>query len=163
MTSKAKKKEYNQQYWLKNREHLRKASKEWYYKNKERTRQYRIENKEHIREKELKYHKKNKDKLLSYDKAYCKKNRKKILKRRWKNTPQQMQTRKTLGYAVSSGKIFKPNKCKKCGKKFPKKKIHGHHFNYSKPLEVFWLCQKCHYSLHQYLEIIKEAKSEVTI
>jgi hypothetical protein len=46
--------------------------------------------------------------------------------------------------ALKFGKIKRPSICSKCGKEC---KPAGHHPDYSKPLEVVWLCRKCH-SLH---------------
>src|SRR5208282_918645 len=51
--------------------------------------------------------------------------------------------------AIKSGRLVRPDKCGKCG--CPDKPgsdgrttIHAHHHDYSKPLEVEWLCAKCH-------------------
>ena len=44
------------------------------------------------------------------------------------------------------GVIERSNKCSICGSK---KKIEGHHGDYNKPLDVMWLCRKCHLSLHK--------------
>lgn len=45
---------------------------------------------------------------------------------------------------VKRGKIVKPDACEWC--KSPEK-IEAHHPDYSKPLEVIWLCRSCH-TLH---------------
>ena len=50
--------------------------------------------------------------------------------------------------AVKSGKL-KRKPCKFC--KNPK--VHAHHEDYTKPLEVVWLCNSCHRKVH--LGIIK--------
>jgi len=50
-----------------------------------------------------------------------------------------------LRYAVKKGTIIKPDKCPKCGA--TDRYIHGHHEDYSKPLEVDWMCFKCHREL----------------
>ena len=50
--------------------------------------------------------------------------------------------------AVRRGHMKKPNKCSKCGVILPLNKIHGHHEDYSKPLEVIWLCAGCHNAIH---------------
>lgn len=47
--------------------------------------------------------------------------------------------------AVKAGKIVKPNHCSNCRKEAP---LQGHHEDYSKPLEVQWLCDSCHKHTH---------------
>ncbi len=47
--------------------------------------------------------------------------------------------------AVAKGELFRPDVCEKCGEPpRGKSKIHAHHADYSKPLDVEWLCAKCH-------------------
>jgi len=55
----------------------------------------------------------------------------------------------TLERAITTRKIKKPNRCSSCGGKRVSTEIHGHHEDYSKPLDVMWLCTACHASLHQ--------------
>lgn len=49
--------------------------------------------------------------------------------------------------AIRSGKLFKPEVCECCGSK--PKRIHGHHDDYFKPLDVRWLCPGCHAAWHK--------------
>lgn len=55
--------------------------------------------------------------------------------------PEREKAKKLVRTAVLKGKLIKPDKCSKCGNKG---KVEAHHENYSKPLEVVWLCKKCH-------------------
>jgi hypothetical protein len=43
--------------------------------------------------------------------------------------------------AIQKGKLIRPNACSECAKAC---KPQGHHEDYSKPLEVIWLCVTCH-------------------
>lgn len=43
--------------------------------------------------------------------------------------------------ALDNGILVRPNKCSNCGKAC---NPDGHHKDYAKPLEVEWLCGKCH-------------------
>jgi hypothetical protein len=52
--------------------------------------------------------------------------------------------------AIRYGKMTKPSSCSNCGTK--KARIEGHHEDYSKPLEVIWLCKKCHYEADKALK-----------
>lgn len=51
-----------------------------------------------------------------------------------------------LDYAILHNKIIRPDECSVCHKKcIP----HGHHFDYTKPLEVIWVCPACHSQIHR--------------
>jgi len=52
-----------------------------------------------------------------------------------------------LGNAVKNGKKDKPNECSICGR--PHHRIHGHHDDYTKPLDVIWCCPQCHADIHR--------------
>lgn len=73
---------------------------------------------------------------------------KKIAKQRH---PKKVRAREAVFSALRSGKLHKPNHCEDCKKRFSKNKIEGHHEDYDKPLEVIWLCRKCHRKLHRKL------------
>lgn len=51
-------------------------------------------------------------------------------------------------YAVKSGKLHKPTECSRCWREFPKTRIHAHHDDYTKPLDVKWYCGPCHATVH---------------
>ncbi|MCK5601035.1 hypothetical protein KAR91_04145 [Candidatus Pacearchaeota archaeon] len=50
-----------------------------------------------------------------------------------------------LHNALRRGEIEKPLRCEKCNRKH---KLTAHHEDYSKPLEVEWLCYECHGQRH---------------
>lgn len=65
--------------------------------------------------------------------------------RAWeKRNPHKKKSNNTLHGAIRSGKIIRLP-CEVCGNK----KSEGHHFDYSKPLEVRWLCRKHHGEVHR--------------
>lgn len=55
--------------------------------------------------------------------------------------------------ALYNGTLVRPKSCEKCGCEGSCKNgaslIQAHHDDYNKPLEVKWLCRKCHYDWHQ--------------
>lgn len=59
------------------------------------------------------------------------------------------KARRLVRTAIAQGKLIRPEVCEKCGKAPGKAidgrpKIHAHHHDYSKPLDVEWLCARCH-------------------
>lgn len=66
--------------------------------------------------------------------------------RRGNDDPYKRRCRMALRDAVKSGKVKKPLRCSECqwvGR------LHGHHNDYSKPLEVIWVCPICHGKIHR--------------
>jgi len=62
--------------------------------------------------------------------------------------PEKYRARYFLRNEVQAGRIIKGD-CVVCGNK----ETHGHHDDYSKPLEVKWLCREHHMELHRNLKI----------
>lgn len=52
-----------------------------------------------------------------------------------------------VGNALRNGKLVKHDSCSECGSST---KIEGHHDDYTKPLELRWLCEKCHKEWHKH-------------
>jgi len=52
--------------------------------------------------------------------------------------------RSKLNHYLRDNHIKRPS-CEKCGNN----KAEAHHFNYNKPLDVIWLCFKCHREIHR--------------
>lgn len=55
--------------------------------------------------------------------------------------PEQKEAHSIVREAIRLGKITRPFLCELC---FKKCKPEGHHEDYSKPLDVDWLCAECH-------------------
>jgi hypothetical protein len=54
------------------------------------------------------------------------------------------QARSRLRDAVRRGRLLKPTHCEQCQRETPRHLLDGHHHDYTKPLEVKWLCRRCH-------------------
>jgi len=70
--------------------------------------------------------------------------------------PEKAAAQKTFNEAVRRGRLVRPETCETCRQKPPRNRlgrssIQGHHDDYSKPLEVRWLCQPCHNRHHRNL------------
>ena len=111
--------------------------KQWYQLNKEKKKQYQKEywhlNRENIKNYQQDYSQLNREKMRDKGNQYYRRN------------PEKHKARSMLNYAVRSGKIHKPLYCSCCDSD---KHLEAHHTDYSKPLEVTWLCRTCHRELH---------------
>lgn len=67
---------------------------------------------------------------------------------KWKsNNSDKRAAQVILGNAVRDGRIEKPRSCSSCG--CEPDRLEGHHEDYSKPLDVIWLCRQCHANIHR--------------
>lgn len=74
--------------------------------------------------------------------------------------PEKVKASEKLRKEIREGKIQRPTKCQKCGEKYNGNSvINGHHEDYSKPLEVIWLCNACHKKLHTQRSMANKIKN----
>jgi len=153
----------------KNREHLRECGRRDYQKNREkmleRGKRYRLnltpEQKERKKERDRNWQRKfyieNRKAILEkkrgrkqskeYAREYWLKNRERLLKKKKEhrhNHLEQYQAQDAVKSAVASGKLKRPDRCGKCGRK---SRIEAHHYKgYDRKywLNVRWLCRSCH-------------------
>jgi hypothetical protein len=57
--------------------------------------------------------------------------------------------RQAAYWAAEAGLIHRPDRCERCGQTPPPNRLHGHHPDYSRPLNVVWLCSLCHAREHR--------------
>jgi len=79
----------------------------------------------------------------SYFKNYQAKYRKKIEVR------DRMRVYRIVAKALKDGTLTKPDQCAGCDKPVSGRGLHGHHSDYALPLQVQWLCSRCHDDLHR--------------
>lgn len=98
---------------------------------RERKREYRRARPEVHRETSKRYRVANAEKIAAYA---------------TQRDPEKQRARRAAKYAVETGQLER-EACEDCG---TTENIHGHHEDYSKPLEVTWLCSMCHGKRHWY-------------
>lgn len=142
-TSKGKEKQriYNQTYYAENKDDRRAYNQS-----------YHVEHREYLLTKKKAHYAENRDKKLAHMKIYYATPEGKASRKRAENNhrerhPERVKARNMLRNAVYCGKIVKPDSCSVCG--ILGVIIHGHHANYSKPLEVQWVCVPCHIDIHK--------------
>lgn len=67
--------------------------------------------------------------------------KKEYKKRRRQRNPDKDKARNKLSNAIRDGRVIRPEMCQMCGKSC---KPEAHHTDYSRPLDVLWLCFICH-------------------
>lgn len=77
-------------------------------------------------------------------------------KRMLKLYPEKAKARWAVNAAIREGKLEKPRRCGECDELTEKRHLHAHHADYSKPLNVSWLCRPCHGLQHR-KDIAQEA------
>lgn len=87
----------------------------------------------------------------------------------YRGTSASDKAQNVLERAVEKGLVLRGSHCQACGAagemKDGRSTIQAHHPDYNKPLDVEWLCQKCHHKWHKHNKAIprKEVKLEEAI
>lgn len=63
---------------------------------------------------------------------------------RYRRAPEKLAAQRAVSTARANGTLI-PQPCRVCGAE----KVDAHHEDYSKPLEVMWLCRTHHMALHR--------------
>ena len=140
--------------YVENNPEKNRASKLKYQKNnllslRENMRKKRREDPEAYKEKNSQYYENNKDRIIPYVEEWRRKNRDKVthyLKTYNLKHPEKATARIKVRQAIFNGKLI-PLPCEKCNEL----KTEAHHTDYSKPLDVMWLCGPCHREEHKRL------------
>lgn len=90
----------------------------------------------------------NIDKYREYDRKRGSRQTAEYLREYRAKNPEKYKARSAVQNAIRDGRLEKPEKCSCCGEET---RIHGHHDDYSRPLEVIWLCTLCHKQRHKEL------------
>ena len=104
----------------------------------------------------------------------CKDCTKKDTRRRREDTPEKdLETRlkaceknpthknanRAVSAATKSGALKKRTACQGCGRKADETRLSAHHYDYTKPLDVIWLCAACHRKVDHVRAYVESGKS----
>ncbi len=141
---KAKRRETDRIWRDKNREKLRAGYRKWSLAHpelkKQKDKAYRENHRMEIRERDRQYRLRFPEKMLK-----SKEERKAQRLRYIKRHPEKHKARQAVLNAVNRGKLIRVDSCNRCGSQ---EAIEAHHADYSKPLQIEWLCYACHCTEH---------------
>ena len=125
---------YNRKYRETHREQRADYSRRYYAEHEEERKAYRAKwyeaNKEEIAERSRQYREDHKEEVAARLRAWERANREKT------------RAHGIVKRALKSGLLVRPSTCEECG--ISGVRIEAHHADYSKPLDVEWLCVKDH-------------------
>ena len=94
---------------------------------------------------DVKLHRKENDSVREYDRKRGNRQTAEDTRRYRAENPRKYAAHCAVGSALRTGKLIKLDKCEQCMSDLH---VEGHHDDYSKPLEVRWLCSRCHSIWH---------------
>lgn len=113
------------------------SSKEWAAKNPDKRkaiwRRHAEVNRESYAEANRRYFQRHRERRME------------AMQRYWAANPGKRAARHAVAYALQTGRLTR-KPCEECGSE---KRVHAHHHDYDKPLDVKWLCSLCHGKEHR--------------
>jgi len=110
--------------------------------------EYQRQHKEQCQEYGRKWRKQNPDYHSQYGRRYYQVNNEAVKSAvmEWVvDNPEKVVAQNAFKSQIRNGNIVRPETCSTCGETGV---ISGHHKDYTKPLEVIWLCHSCHKRTH---------------
>jgi ribosomal protein S27AE len=107
---------------------------------------YQQSHRKGIAETQASWYDQNRERIIERQREYYRSNRDSVQSRikRWRAAnPEKEQARVQVRVAMEAGEIGK-QPCSQCGEE----KAEAHHGDYTKPLDVRWLCRRCHRRHH---------------
>ena len=155
------------EYYEANKEHLTEYRKAWREangeKHRESAKQWRKNNPEKVKDSNRKWIEKNRGEKREYLRTYMQKWRKnnpekaRDLTMKWRvMNREKFKVEQCLQRAVKNGQVKKEDSCSRCNSIG---KVMAHHEDYTKPLDIIWLCPLCHVQHHRNKATDKNAKS----
>lgn len=150
----------NEYYWV-NKKRLDEQRKKYYQDHREesleKVKKHYEKNHDRIRDNvnEKRKTPEEREKIRIAGLKWRKENREKVSKRtsKWKkDNPLKSKAHQCVMWALRLNVLQRPEECQGCKRKL---KVEGHHNDYSKPLEVEWLCRLCHMHKHDKLLYIE--------
>jgi len=148
------KKAASKRYYAANIEAIRKKDRDRYAadpnKRKASVERWRAANPEESRAATRRSRAKHKDKRMAECRAWYAANKDKAQAQKAQYRlafPEQKRAQGAVERAVANGRLSRPVVCSACN--MPHERIEGHHEDYTRPLDVIWLCKPCHRKVHR--------------
>lgn len=116
---------------------------------RQRNREYREANPDKVRQWSAAKRARDPEKHRENCRRWAKKNREKRreMRRQWREeNPEKYEAHLAVNNAILAGRLTRPKECSHCQKEA---RVEAHHEDYSKPLNVRWLCSYCHKAAHR--------------
>lgn len=139
---------YNQEYYQQNPERFREYRKRWREAHPTYGEEWYLANRELMLIKGRHWREQNPDYHRQYGKEYYQANSEAIKSSmiEWADdNPEKVVAQNALKVQIRNGSIIRPELCSACGNTGV---MAGHHKDYTKPLEIIWLCRSCHKRVH---------------
>lgn len=117
---------------------------------KDRSKKFREDNHEYYLSYLRTYYRENREEIAVKSKIYAQSHKDEVnaRTRKWRHKPENQIKNKAhsaVSKALKNGTLPRPNKCSICGRDC---KPEAHHEDYSKFLDVIWVCKRCHENIH---------------
>lgn len=74
-------------------------------------------------------------------------------------SPTHKNANRAVVAALKCGRLTRSERCQGCGRSGQETRLSAHHFDYTQPLNVIWLCAACHRPIDRVRAFVESGKS----